>query len=265
MRSVLTLPFLAGLATSLPSPAQQPFSLESDLAGERVNVSLYVMSRCPDARLCENVFQSVIQQEGILDKIDLNVGYIGTPNKTEPLGVTCKHGQIECIGNAHQICLYEHLPVDKAYAVVQCQNYPSTFPKEIGSVESIQKCVKTVGIDWVNSGVGKCIQGKNFNQTLETPQKHKGKDKPEGGGDDEVKLLGKEATQLLKRNIKEVYDKGITTSCTIDIDSTVNKAGKRRCVVDGGVWKGCDDGHTAQDFIRVIEEEYKNLQSKKDE
>nr|XP_019015144.1 uncharacterized protein I206_01232 [Kwoniella pini CBS 10737]OCF53925.1 hypothetical protein I206_01232 [Kwoniella pini CBS 10737] len=194
------------------------------------------MSRCPDARICENVFESVIQKEGILDKIDLSIGYIGTPNKTEPLGVTCKHGQIECIGNSHQLCLYKHLPIDKAYAIIQCQNYPSSFPKEIGTIESIKKCVNTVGIDWIKSGIGKCIQ---------------------------IKKLGKEAKILLKENVQKVYEKGIKTSCTIDIDSTIEKYGKRRCIVDGGVWKGCDDGHTPQDFIRVIEEEYKNLQGKK--
>ncbi|WWC66195.1 uncharacterized protein I206_100096 [Kwoniella pini CBS 10737] len=254
MRSLFALILLAGLAASSTLPAQQSFNVE--LSVPKVNVSLYVMSRCPDARICENVFESVIQKEGILDKIDLSIGYIGTPNKTEPLGVTCKHGQIECIGNSHQLCLYKHLPIDKAYAIIQCQNYPSSFPKEIGTIESIKKCVNTVGIDWIKSGIGKCIQSENFNQTSKSIINLKTKD-------EEVKKLGKEAKILLKENVQKVYEKGIKTSCTIDIDSTIEKYGKRRCIVDGGVWKGCDDGHTPQDFIRVIEEEYKNLQGKK--
>ncbi|WWC99897.1 hypothetical protein V866_006806 [Kwoniella sp. B9012] len=252
MRSFFVLPFLAGLAASFPLHEQQPFSLQEQ-PGHKVNVSLYVMSRCPDARLCENVFQGVIQKEGILDKINLEVGYIGTPNTTAPLGVTCKHGLIECIGNAQQLCLYEHLSIDKAYAVVQCQNYPSDFPKSIGYEESIRKCIKTVGVDWDQSGVGKCID-----------RKIKSKE-DEDDVEVELKKLGKQARKLLIENVQETYDRNISTSCTIDIASTVRSEGNRRCVVDNGIWRGCDDGHTAQDFIRVIEEEYKNLQSKKDE
>ncbi|WVW82529.1 hypothetical protein I302_104540 [Kwoniella bestiolae CBS 10118] len=253
MRSVLVLPLLAGLAASIPSPLQQPFGVQDEYQGDKVNVSLYVMSRCPDARLCENVFEGVIQKEGILDKINLDVGYIGKLNASAPLGVTCKHGTLECIGNAQQLCLYNHLPVDKAYAIVQCQNYPSDFPGSIGYLDSVKKCAKTVGVDWDQSGVGKCIERIKHNSTTT------------GDVEEELKRLGKEAKKLLRKNIKETYDRNVTTSCTIDISSTIRSGGRRRCVVDSGVWRGCDDGHTAQDFIRVIEEEYRNLQSKKDE
>ncbi|OCF37663.1 hypothetical protein I316_00790 [Kwoniella heveanensis BCC8398] len=252
-------------------------------SNDRVNVSLYVMSRCPDARLCESVFQQVLHADGILDKINFDVGYIGTPNKTEPLGVTCKHGPLECLGNAHQLCLFNHLSISDYSAIVDCQNYPSSFPKDIGTVESVKGCVETVGRNWEESGVGACIEGgkgqkkkkkaadkeaedrlaEDHRRQDDVPiydkQTKKNKDK---GSDPEYKL-GKEARKLLKENIQATYDKGISTSCTIDIASTIVKGGQRRCVVDGGVWRGCDDGHTAQDFIRVIEAEYKNLQNDK--
>ncbi|WWC86469.1 uncharacterized protein L201_001346 [Kwoniella dendrophila CBS 6074] len=260
MRLFLVFPFLAGLVASLPSQIhQQPFGLMDEHQSSKVNVSLYVMSRCPDARLCEDVFDSVINKEGILDKIDLNIGYIGTPKKSEVLGVTCKHGLEECIGNAQQLCLLNHLPIDKSYSIIQCQNYPSSFPRDIGNLDSLKKCVDTVGgVDWEKSGLAKCIEGKSHSTTITNNDDKEDKEK--------IKHLGKEAKKLLKKNINQTYEKEIKTSCTIDIDSTISgKQGRRRCIVDGGIWKGCDDGHTAQDFIRVIEEEHKNLQSKKDD
>lgn len=56
----------------------------------RVNVSLYAMSRCPDAvsylffefiaddqRMCEDVFGEVLKHEGIYEKVDLSIDFIG--------------------------------------------------------------------------------------------------------------------------------------------------------------------------------------------
>ncbi|WVF70275.1 hypothetical protein IAT40_005064 [Kwoniella sp. CBS 6097] len=257
--------------------SQQPFETPGEPSkalddliskgNDRVNVSLYVMSRCPDARLCESVFQQVLKTDGILDKINFDVGYIGTLNKSEPLGVTCKHGPLECLGNAHQLCLFNHLPVSKFSAVLDCQNYPSSFPGNIGTIESVKGCVDTVGVDWVNSGVGACIEGKTKTKSHteglpfveETFDGETNTDEHQQSHEEKEPKLGEEAQQLLKESIRSTNEKGISTSCTIDIASTIVKGGQRRCVVDSGVWRGCDDGHTAQDFVRVIEAEYKNL------
>ncbi|WVQ97627.1 hypothetical protein IAU59_004741 [Kwoniella sp. CBS 9459] len=273
----LGIPLLAstfGMISAAPS--QQPFGLgRSEVATglgdvvsyDRVNVSLYVMSRCPDARLCESVFQQVLSTDGIQDKINFDVGYIGTLNKSEPLGVTCKHGPLECLGNAHQLCLFNHLPLSKFSAVVDCQNYPSSFPGKIGTIESVKGCVDTVGADWVESGVAACIEGKGRSKGKGKTAMLQGEEDQRSAGEaiamkkDKDPKLGKEARQLLRDNIRATNEKGVTTSCTIDIASTIVKGGQRRCVVDGGVWRGCDDGHTPQDFIRVIEAEYKNLQA----
>ncbi len=83
---------------------------------------------------------------------------------------------------------------------------------------------------------------------------------------------------MLLRDVKKTQDSGVAKSCTIEIGSTLVKGGKRVCLVDGGVWTGCNvsdlhddtvrcgadlrqDGHTAADFVRVIEAEWANLQS----
>jgi len=44
----------------------------------------------------------------------------------------------------------------------------------------------------------------------------------------------------LLKNIKRTEERGVEKSCTIKIGSTMRDGGKRVCVVDGGVWKGCD-------------------------
>ncbi|KAK4685793.1 hypothetical protein P7C73_g4352, partial [Tremellales sp. Uapishka_1] len=195
------------------------------------------MSRCPDARICEGVFENVFKTEGIVDKVNFDLGFIASPDKSSPLGLKCKHGPLECIGNAHQLCLQQHLPLETFYAVLSCMDFTTPFPDQIGSLELTKHCAEIAGVNWDESGVGRCIEGK------------KGK-------------LGKEAKRALWLNAKRTRETGVERSCTIEIQSTIVREKKRVCVVDGGVWTGCDDGHTAADFVRVIEDEYKNLHSR---
>jgi hypothetical protein len=67
-----------------------------------------------------------------------------------------------------------------------------------------------------------------------------GEDKPEG--EQEVGELGKEGRELLLQSARIVEDRGVEKSCTIEIGSTGKKGtnGQRRCIIDGGTWKGCD-------------------------
>lgn len=85
------------------------------------------------------------------------------------------------------------------------------------------------------------------------------KDKETQAEGKEGYYVGKDGRKFLLENIGETEKTGVTTSCTIEIGSTLVSEGKRTCVVDGGIWKGCDDGHTAADFVRVIDAEWKNL------
>ncbi|KIR59148.1 hypothetical protein I314_05132 [Cryptococcus bacillisporus CA1873] len=248
MKLNLTISLFALATLSAAAPAVQlpvGLDLDKDPNDMKVNVSLYVMSKCPDARLCENIFGQVLRTESILPKISLSLHYIGALNSSLPLGVDVKHGPTEAYGNAHQLCLYHHLPLTEFWAAVECMNFPSSFPKDIGKVGFTKQCAETVGVDWWGSGVGKCVEGK------------RGKGK--GKKDKKDYRVGKEGRKLLVENIRETEETGITTSCTIEIDSTLVSEGKRTCVVDGGVWKGCDDGHTAADFVRVIDAEWENL------
>lgn len=97
-------------------------------------------------------------------------------------------------------------------------NYQTPFPSDIGRISLAKRCAKTVGVDWDKSGVGKCIEGTEG--------------KLEG--------LAKEGYELLRDNVEVTNKENVSTSCTIRIDSRVAKEGVRTCVVDGGVWKGCN-------------------------
>lgn len=182
------------------------------------------------------------------------------------------HGDLECAGNAHQLCLHAHVPLEQFYAALTCLNY-GDFPGGIGTVGLTRRCADAVVIDWWKSGVGRCIQGKK----AEREARHAVRYAKKFGGAGEVlppipspeeldvdadaadlEYLGHQAQKRLRESIKRTNAAGISKSCTIRIASTI-KHEYRECVVDDGVWKGCDDGHEVADFIRVIEKEYKNL------
>lgn len=78
-------------------------------------------------------------------------------------------------------------------------------------------------MDWWASGVGECILGKSARED-------NGKKAIESG------RLGKEGKRLLGESVERTNKAEATKSCTIDI----GQSGKRRCVVDDGVWTGCD-------------------------
>ena len=54
---------------------QRPEDTSIVAANVKVPVTLGVMSRCPDALLCESVFDKVLKQVG--DKVDLSLTFIG--------------------------------------------------------------------------------------------------------------------------------------------------------------------------------------------
>lgn len=161
------------------------------------------------------MFEEVFATKGISDKVSLQMQYIGTLNSSEPLGVSCMHGEAECLGDAHQLCLHKYLSLQDFYANIACQNYQS-FPGHIGSLDLTRQCADASGVDWKEGGVGRCIERK---------QKYG---------------LGIEGRKLLRENVKRTVESGVKKSCTVLIGSTMVKGGERRCAVDGGVWQGCD-------------------------
>ncbi|GAB1519762.1 hypothetical protein RhiTH_002831 [Rhizoctonia solani] len=219
--TALLFPLLARAAVIPELISQDDSVILSD--DYKVPITLGVMSRCPDALLCEGVFNHVVSE--VSDKIDIGLAFIGKLNDSEPLyGVTCMHGEYECAGNIHELCAIAHTSShDEWWPFLRCLNYNGR--NQIGLEDASRKCARVVGIDWDKSGIGACVAG------------------------DEGKRLLRESVEYSKRN-------QITTSCTIIIN------GKVRCIRDS-TWKECDDGHTPADFVRRINSEYDKLNYKR--
>jgi hypothetical protein len=182
-----------------------------------VPVSLYVMSQCPDAKFCEATFGRVL--EPLKDVVDLKMEYIGSIKDQK---VSCMHGDGECTGNMHQLCVQAHTPVHqrvpKLLGLINC-----LWSKQgrIGSKEGLIDCMKEAGIQGPEqSAVLKCVEGE-------------------------------EGAKLQLASAKNVQDNGVQKSCTVFIN------GKKRCIRDGGSWYDCTGGSEDADFKRSICEAYK--------
>ncbi|KAK7049542.1 hypothetical protein VNI00_005573 [Paramarasmius palmivorus] len=219
---VLLLPNLALLSFSLftQNAKQSTFTLDDDV---KVPVQLGVMSRCPDALICENIFDQVLKK--VADKIDLSLIYIAEIDSSAELGVACKHGTEECVGNIHQLCVQKYATPAHWWEFIHCSNYEGK--NKIGLPETAFKCAKAAQIDWEGSGVGSCAGA-------------------DASGHEE------EGINLLKENVLLGKQMGLKTSCTVVIN------GEEVCVHDE-TWKQCENGHTVNDFVRQINDEYNRL------
>ncbi|KAF8974578.1 hypothetical protein BDZ97DRAFT_35712 [Flammula alnicola] len=226
MKSLAVL--LASTAVSVLAVHVPPFFYqdESPLNAPdiKVPVQLGVMSRCPDALLCESRFNEVLEK--VVDKVDLSLVYVAKIDKSQPdFGVWCLHGPEECAGNVQQLCVHKYAPFENFWEFVKCQNYQGR--ENIGTPDVALKCAEAAGIDWEASGAGQCA-----------------------GADGSGKAS--EGVTLLRESTVLGHALGITKSCTVLI------SGRAVCVHDG-TWKNCENGHTVTDFVRQIEEEYDQL------
>ncbi|ORY07113.1 hypothetical protein K493DRAFT_202571 [Basidiobolus meristosporus CBS 931.73] len=192
---------------------QAPFSAQT--LYPNVPVDLYVMSKCPDAVRCEDVFGRVLDKVSSI--INLNVHYIGDEKDGQ---LVCKHGEAECRGNKMQLCakaLYRWHQIPSVwYRFIQCQNEEY---QEIGTNESLEYCALIKDLSYKR--LKDCADGQY-------------------------------GTRLLNQSFTESKKKGISTSCTIEINQKV------RCIHDS-TWKECDGGHEVEDFVRDICAAYKIL------
>jgi len=219
----LSLFFAVAVASITPSLIVQDIVLHSFDADTKVPVELGVMSRCPDALLCESVFNDVLRK--VSEKVDLSLRYVAKLDSSEPVfGVKCLHGPQECAGNVQQLCVAKYSP-SNWWEFVLCQNYHGK--QKIGQPGLAVKCAAAFNIDWKDSKVGECA----------------GRD---GNGE------GVEGIKLLQESVAVAVRANITKSCTIVIN------GEKVCIHDG-TWKECENGHTVRDFVRQINNAYELL------
>lgn len=224
-------------AMSTPT-AQHPLAIPNDdqdlLAYQRVNVTLGVMAKCPDALACEAVFDKVLDR--VNSKVRLTMSYIGTVDKHKhqhKYGVECKHGDQECAANIQQLCVQHALDPQRAgddydlspsaaqkkwWNFIQCQNYAGL--SKIGDEDQARKCLNLVGGPrWEQDGIAACVHSS-------------------------------QGRKLLKRSVTASHNSNISLSCTIQIEGT------NRCIRDGSAWKNCQAGHEVGDFVSQIEKEW---------
>lgn len=132
----LQLPFLS--SSSSPTSA---LNLHPNSSTRPVRVSLGVMSRCPDASICEALWDRVLEERlpgsfgapasVVSDLVDMELVFVAqfvlasfsrlisrrqradarrsrSENASAPYGATCMHGEQECRGNVQQLCAAAH-------------------------------------------------------------------------------------------------------------------------------------------------------------
>ncbi|TFK55696.1 hypothetical protein OE88DRAFT_1710079 [Heliocybe sulcata] len=214
----------ASLALQTPLLVQNE---PAELFDVKVPVVLGVMSKCPDAIMCETVFDRVVST--VSGRMDFSLSYVARLNESEPgFGVTCMHGPEECSGNIQQLCVAKYETLAKWWEFVQCHNYQGR--EKIGKPDVALSCAKAAGIDWESSGIAGCVGSDTSGRT-------------------------EEGIQLLKQSLKDTQRLKVEKSCTVVIN------GYKVCVRDNYTWKECEAGHAPKDFIRQINEEYRRLNS----
>jgi len=157
--------------------------------------------------------------EKVKDKVNMQLEFIGKIDPDARYGVTCMHGESECLGNIHELCFIRQFPQDLWWHAVQCMNYAGR--QSIGTEKLAIQCAKVIKKDYEADGVKECVEG------------------PVGAA-------------LLRESVRWSQHLGIKNSCSILIN------GKIICVKDG-VWKQCEGGHEVSDFVRQVETTFEEL------
>ncbi|SCV72342.1 BQ2448_3879 [Microbotryum intermedium] len=203
--------------------------LGAELNASKVSVKLGVMSRCPDAKVCEQVFDQVLDQVGNLVNIELVYIANKTYNGSQSVTINCKHGPQECVENIQQLCAQKYWKdldlkgVPTWWKFVQCQNAYGLANNKKPIIDDsrfgrklVQDCAEQVGKVWNRSQVDKCVHSK-------------------------------EGLELLLKSTDAADALGLKKSCSVVIEN------KLICYRDGR-WFNCPEGSEPADFIRFIRE-----------
>ncbi|KAK0900676.1 hypothetical protein LTR91_024852 [Friedmanniomyces endolithicus] len=180
----------------------------------RVPLEAHIMSRCPDARDCLHDMILPAMQK-ISHKVDFKLSYIG--NSTTDDGVTCKHGQSECLGDIVELCAANLYPDPKVYlGFVMCMTRDY---EDIPDRSLVEDCALEHGISMAR--LNKCAI------------------------DDD----GAVGMDMLKASFNRSSNAGVEKSCTVRLNGQV------RCVRDNGTWTDCEGGSKATDLVHDVMEQ----------
>ncbi|GAA6064488.1 hypothetical protein JCM10212_002608 [Sporobolomyces blumeae] len=249
---------------ALSSPVQFPFlsssrpAVSASTSSNLVPLSLGVMSKCPDAAICEALIDRVLDshtaatgRQVVGDLVDLELLYIARSNASSSEstydGLVCLHGPSECTANVQQLCAAHYWSSTSSYAsldelddgegtdradkpkgdwkdwwnFVQCMNYGKR--DKIGDVSTAKQCAKVVGREWTRE-LEECSS-------------------------DSRSSLG---TKLFHESVDKVRKLKVEKSCSILLND-------RKICVHDGVWKECENGHEVGDIVSQIKAEYKRI------
>ncbi|CAO3636709.1 unnamed protein product [Cunninghamella blakesleeana] len=134
-----------------------------------VPVDLFVISKCPDAVYCENVFNQVLHIVKVPVRLDIN--YIAEFSPNQPYQHICKHGESECLGNIQQLCYHNVYPkVNQWFQFNLCLN---KHYRMIGLNNSLAKSC-AYQLNTLYEPVEKCTQSElGASLLIESAQKTK--------------------------------------------------------------------------------------------
>ncbi|KAF9903462.1 hypothetical protein EC991_003790 [Linnemannia zychae] len=218
--------------TLVSSSANMGVQANTPLIIEKTPVDIIQVDGLPEINPTLSYIGSIDKTEYATTTVNLQSSTSSTTTTTVVTKVTCKHGPLECAGNTQQLCFREFFPDYKVWVpFVTTMN--SWQPRRIGEPRYAREIAERVL---------KLKQSPH-------PQS-------EGSGEQDRALLdkvdecsnGRRGFELLVASIQNTLDHGVGTSCTVFIDN------KKRCVVDGGVWRECPGGYTIGDFVRTIKD-----------
>ncbi|GBF92123.1 hypothetical protein Rsub_04470 [Raphidocelis subcapitata] len=181
---------------------------------DKVLLELFVMSRCPDANLCEHVFDGILDKAGGIAHVQPRyIQYASSGGD-----VSCMHGEEECTANVYQACVARHAPAARnrewlmKFLICAWDGGVASYDRGM-----VKTCLDKVGAKdaAMRSAVDACIDGE-------------------------------EGKALARAHAAEVKARGIERSCTVAIE------GVKRCVRDGGRWYDCEGGSEEGDFVASL-------------
>jgi len=133
--------------------------LTNNQSNERVQVEFFVMSKCPDAALCEKVFlPSLI---GLSSIVNFTLSFIAQQPMANQF--YCPHGLSECEGNKQQLCIQNMYSPSVLIKYLLCQS------AEFWSIPyNGQSCAQQTSEGIINwSNVDACVRSTKGNQLFD--------------------------------------------------------------------------------------------------
>ena len=132
--------------------------------------------------------------------------------------IHCMHGSTECLGNMLGLCANELYPNEPKISLGFSTCLIMSYQR-IPSRDLVESCALEHGISF--DDLNACIS-------------------EEGKGLD-----------LLEASVKRSENAGVKKSCTVRL------GGEIWCIMDGGKWKDCKEGHEVRDLVEVVEQRYR--------